>query len=481
MKVLTAEQMRAADAAAIASGFAGPVLMENAAWGALRALEHRWPNLKSQRIAVFCGKGNNGGDGLALARLLWLHHRPQRLDILLAYAPEDLGADAAAQLRMLEELGVPYTMQVPLDIAATGLAIDAMLGTGAKGTPREPLADWIALCNSLPLAQRVALDVPSGIGSEVSIEAHLTITFGAAKQDLVLPPEGAVTGEVLVVDIGIPEKHYASAKLHQTTSQSLHPIGSPRDPASHKGTYGHIAILGGASGKHGALHLASEAALRSGAGLVTAYSPDAAFAPRLPDVMRGDWSAMHRQLEGKRVVALGPGLGQSDELRELVNGLYHHWPATMVFDADALNLLAPLQQPPATLHARILTPHPGEMERLLGRPIQDRLADARTLAANARCTVILKGQRTLIAFPDGNVWVNPTGSPALAKGGSGDVLTGMLAAFLAQYPQHPEPAILAAVYLHGRCGSLAAAAQQELCSLASQLLDHLPAALAEIQ
>jgi ADP-dependent NAD(P)H-hydrate dehydratase / NAD(P)H-hydrate epimerase len=480
VKVLSPSEMRAADAAAIDAGMPSLVLMESAAWGALRVLERDFTNLSSQRIAIFCGKGNNGGDGLALARLLALHHQIRRLDVLLAYPLEDLGPDCAAQLKMLEELGIAYSMRIPHDIAACTIAIDALLGTGARGTPDGTIADWIALINSLPSARRIALDVPSGIGSGNGLEAHATVAFGALKTDLVLPPVCFTAGKVEVVPIGIAAKHFAAATMNLIMPADLRPVLEARDPASHKGTFGHVAVLGGAAGKHGALHLAGAAALRAGAGLVTLFSPDASFRPSLPDLMCGTWSAMHRELEGKRVVAIGPGLGTGDETRQLVEGLFQHWPAPMVLDADALNCLSPLQSPAATLQSRILTPHPGEMARLLGRKIEDRVADSRDLATRANCTVILKGQRTVIAFPTGQVWINPTGSPALAKGGSGDVLTGLIAAYLSQHPREAELAILAAVYLHGRCGELAAEAAHETTSLASELAHWLPAALREL-
>ncbi len=476
MKVLTYTEMRAADLAAIEIGIPGLILMENAAHALLRALEQRYSPLRGQRIAIFCGKGNNGGDGLALARLLHIHHQPAQLKVILAFAPEELAPDAARQLQMLEALGIPYTMQLPPDLAATTIAIDALLGTGISGELRSPIAGLVPVINSLPLAQRVAIDIPSG----GQIDAQLTVTFAAPKPEHVLPPTCDQMGELVVAPIGIPERFLASAKLNLITLADLKPIARPRERNAHKGSYGHVAIVGGAKGKPGALQLAGAAAIRAGAGLATVYSPDASFRPNLPDLMQGDWDLLGKELPSRNVVAVGPGLGTSAAMRELVQNLYRYLTTTLVLDADALNNLAPLTEAHLAYFPRILTPHPGEMTRLLGRPIENRIEDASRLAARSNSTIILKGQRTLVALPDGQTWINPTGSPALAKAGSGDVLTGLLTALLSQYPQHPVQATLAAVYVHGRCGELAAKHGHEMTSLASTLCDHLAEALHEL-
>ncbi len=469
MKLLSGAEMRTVETAAIEAGIPSVVLMENAAYGVLHELEKRYSPLSAQRIAVFCGRGNNGGDGLAVARLLHVHHSPPSLTVILAFEAEEMTADCATQLRMIEALGIPYTMQLPLDLPATTLAIDALLGIGQNGPPRDPIASLIEVINKLPLAKRVAVDVPTG-----SVRADLTVTFTAHKSDQV------EIGEVVVAPIGIPARFLETAKLNLTAPADLAPIASPRARDSHKGSFGHVALLGGSAGKHGALQLAGEACLRAGAGLATLFSPDAEFRPQLPDLMLGNWMSMARDLEGKSVLAIGPGLGTSPEMRDLVAGFYQHWPAALVLDADALNNLAPLTEGHRTSFPRVLTPHPGEMRRLLGRDLGDRVEDARSLAALVNCTVALKGQRTVVAFPDGQAWINPTGSPALAKGGSGDVLTGLIAALLSQHPAHPQQAVLAGVYLHGRCGELAASHGHEMTSLASRLCDHLPEALHEL-
>lgn len=460
--------MRLADERAIAVGIPSLVLMENAAHRVLDLIPQSEPF-----IAIFCGKGNNGGDGLALARLTHLNRRPKRMEVILSDTPT---GDAAIQLRMLRALHIPVTEQPPDDIHGATLVVDALLGTGSKGEPHGITALFIELMNSIPNARRIAIDIPSGLGSSIAVKAHATVTFAAPKPLHVLPPTCDQVGELHVAPIGIPAEFLEDAKFNLITPADLKPILAPRPKNSHKGNYGHVALLGGALGKHGALQMAGAAAIQSGAGLVSLYSPDPSFHPQLPDLMLGEWMGLHKDLQGKSVVAIGPGLGLSPEGAELTRALFQHWPAPMVLDADALNNLAPLTEAHASGSLRVLTPHPGEMKRLLDRDIEDRLEDSRNLAVRSNSVVILKGQRSLVAFPDGQIWVNPTGSPALAKGGSGDVLTGMLSAFLSQHPEEQTLAILAAVYLHGLCGDLAASQEHERCSLASRLVDFLPQA-----
>ncbi len=460
MKVLTHGQMRSADLAAIAAGIPALVLMENAAYALLRALEQRYMPLSAQRIAIFCGKGNNGGDGLALARLLHIHHQPKDMKVVLAFEPEELGSDAAKQLVMLEALDIPYSMQLPQDLAATTLAVDALLGTGVSGEPRSPIAELITLINELPLARRVAVDIPSAN----RVHADLTVTFAVPKPEHLMLDQT----KLVIAPIGIPEKFLAQAELNLITPGDLKPVGAKRALDSHKGNFGHVAVIGGA----GALQMAGAAAIRAGAGWVTVYSSDPGFTIGLSDLMKGAWPP---NVAGK-VVAIGPGLGQGEQT--LVESLYLNHDGPLILDADALNVLAPLSR--SASHLRVLTPHPGEMRRLLGRKLGDRIEDASGLSKLTNSVMVLKGQRTVIAFPSGQVWINPTGSPALAKAGSGDVLTGLLAALLSQYPGNPEQAILASVYLHGRLGELAAKHGHEMTSLASRLCDYLPEALGEL-
>ncbi len=475
MRVLSAAQMREADRRCIEAGIPGLVLMENAAHAFVRELEKAFPALGRERIAVFCGKGNNGGDGLAIARLLARMHRPAALDVLLASSPEQLGEDAAAQLCMLELAGLRVSEAEPRHLSTTTLAIDALLGTGSTGEPRGRVAEWIGVFNELPLARRWSVDWPSGLGSELCARVDATVTFAAPKMELVYGETAERVGELIVADIGIPAA-FLESSVHLTDRDDLAPVLTPRRRDAHKGSFGHVALLGGAQGKHGALQLAGQAALRIGAGLVTLYSPDSSFRPRWPDLMQGAWPA-DRIEAGKTVVAAGPGLGLDVTLTPWLAAWVVEDERPMALDADALNQLAPwkIEIPPGRL--RVLTPHPKEMSRLVGRPIADRLEDARSFAQRWNLVLVLKGQRSLVAFPDGHVWINPTGSPALAKGGTGDVLTGMIAGMLAQFPHEPRAAVLAAVYLHGRCGELV---KQERTLLASEMHRYFEEALLEL-
>lgn len=475
MKVLTAAQMREADRQSIEAGIPGLVLMENAAYAVLRELERAFPQLHKERIAVFCGKGNNGGDGLAVARLLQRMHRPAALDVILAYPPEQLSDHAAAQLRMLRLSDVSVLSEEPRHLAATTLAIDALLGTGSAGVPKEPVAKWIRVFNDLPVARRWAVDWPTGLASDLCVRVETTVTFAAPKVELVYGSTADQVGRLVVADIGIPPR-FLEGSLHRTDREDLAPVLPARKRDSHKGSFGHVAVLGGAHGKHGALQLAGQAALRIGAGLVTLYSPDDTFLPSWPDLMRGEWPGAKVD-DGKTVIAVGPGLGLDTAQTSWLSAWVAEEERPMVLDADALNQLAPWSVEIAPGRLRVLTPHPKEMSRLLGRPLVDRLADARAFAQQWNVVLALKGQRSLIAWPDGQVWINPTGAPSLAKGGTGDVLTGMIAGMLAQFPGEARAAVLAAVYLHGRCGELV---EQERTLLASEMNEHFDEALLEL-
>jgi NAD(P)H-hydrate epimerase len=256
----------------------------------------------------------------------------------------------------------------------------------------------------------------------------------------------------------------------------------PRPQGAHKGNFGHVLVIGGAEGKSGAAAMTGLAALRAGSGLVTVAcsQPDlAAFAPELMTAPLPGPSSIDAAMRGKDVIAIGPGLGDQPDLVSLTRSLVEKSELPMVIDADGLNALGRSWSSAARL--RVLTPHPGEMSRLTGKSIAgieaDRPGAARSLASEKGVCVVLKGERTLVAFPDGRISINPTGTPAMATGGSGDILTGLIAGFLGQFPDRPERAIIAAVYLHGLAGELGAAVQGEKSLIATDLLDFLPAAI----
>ncbi len=464
-KVLTAAEMRAIDARTIEAGLPDLVLMENAAHRVVEVLERHFASLAGQRIVIFAGKGNNGGDGLAIARLLFSRFAPRALDVVLAAEPH-------AQVALLRASGFGSIHEsIPAHARLATIVIDALLGTGVTGPAREPYASLIAEINTgFPLAKIVAVDLPSGMNADTGladgavVRADHSVTFTAPKRAHLL---GHGLGQIIVSPIGTPPSFMDEITLCQNEPNAWRHLLARRSSEGHKGTFGHVLAVGGATGKTGAIGMTGLAALRMGAGLVTV----ATSAPMLPTPelmtapLDGEWLTA-----GKNSVALGPGLG----LHARVPAFVRDCPLPMVVDADGLNSLASAM-PAAFAGPRVFTPHPGEMARLLGRPVSDRIADAQSLAITTGAIVVLKGHRTVIASPDGRAAINPSGSPAMATAGSGDILTGLLAALLATAP--PWDATLAAVYLHGLAGELAASELTERCVIATDLLRFLPEAI----
>ncbi len=418
MIVLTPEESRDLDRRTIEAGTPSEVLMQRAAAAVFDFLRQRF-DLAGERISVVSGNGNNGQDGEIVAR-------------------------------MLRDNGFALHEESP------ALIVDAILGTGLRGAAAGAALDKIRWINSNASAKVVAIDVPSGLGSGGEhVRAHHTIAIGTLKPVHVLPPWCDACGEVTVVDIGLLP---AESSLHQLDAPRL----ATRKRDSHKGDYGHVLVIGGSPGKSGAAAMCGMAALRSGAGWVTVTAET-----QYPELMSAGFPP---PLEGKTVVAIGPGLGMDHVA--LVRQLYSECPLPLIVDADALNSLAGWEfpEPPAP---RILTPHPGEFRRLA--PLDDRLESARKFAAGSGATVVLKGHRTIVAHPDGRAYVNPTGSPAMAKAGSGDILTGMIAGLYAQEPG--DEAVHAAVWLHGKCGELGERVWTDRCLIATDLLNFLPDAI----
>ncbi|HEX5760209.1 MAG TPA: NAD(P)H-hydrate dehydratase [Thermoanaerobaculia bacterium] len=508
MRVLTAEGMRAVDRAAIDElGVPGLVLMENAALGVVEAIGEVFPRAAS--AAVFCGPGNNGGDGLAVARHLAV--RGYRVETVLAAGGRALGGDAAVQLGICRALELPLA-ELPPDadlgpaLAAArdaDLVVDALFGTGlARPLAGQPAA-LVAALNELP-RPRVAVDLPSGLSGsraevwEPHLRADLTVTFAAPKVAHVLPPAADSVGELVVADLGIPSwvVEGAPGALHLLVEDEAAALLPPRPPGAHKGDCGHALLIAGSAGKAGAALLAARGAVRGGAGLVTVAVPEPLLAavdlaslesmtlalPARPDgsLAEGAVERVRAALAGKGALALGPGLGTQPETAAAVRRIARESPVPLVVDADGLNAFAGhLPELAARMVATILTPHPGEMGRLLGIPTAeveaDRLGAAERAARETGAVVLLKGRRTLVATPEGAVWVIPTGNPGMATGGTGDVLTGLLAALLAQGLE-PLDAALAGAYVHGLAGDLAAERQGTRGLSAGDLAEALPAA-----
>jgi ADP-dependent NAD(P)H-hydrate dehydratase / NAD(P)H-hydrate epimerase len=506
-KVLTPLQMGEVDRATIGAGIPGIILMENAAQRVVEYVAGHFSPVSEQRIVVVCGKGNNGGDGLAIARQLHVRFNPRRLWVVLIAEPEELSGDAAANLGMLRACGVQEYKDFGPEMRPATLTIDAVLGTGLSGAAKGPALDAILEINtSFPFAKVVAVDIPSGLSGESGtppgeyVRADATVTFTAPKICHAMPPACDLMGDLEIAPIGSPPSMYENdegIQLGLVTPESIAPCFAPRPRDSNKGKFGHVLVVAGSRAKPGAAAMAGLAALRAGAGLVTVACPESALASiashsaelmtePLPETASGEIAraAFDRisELAAKRtLIAVGPGIGTDDETREVVLRMFAEASAPMVIDADALNCLADTtweKEGDATRALRVLTPHPGEMSRLTGRTIPaiqaDRISSARSFATSRKVIVVLKGERSLIAFPDGRVWINPTGSPSMAKGGTGDILTGMVSGLIGQFPDDSGRAIAAAVYLHSLAGEIAARHQTEQTVIATDLLRYLP-------
>ena len=485
MRVLTAAESRGADRRAIEElGVPALVLMENAALGVADAVGERFP--EARRVVVVCGPGNNGGDGLALARQLAT--RGYEVEARLARFGRELSGDCAHQRALAAGLGIPVAEigAGELDgeaerLGRFDLVVDALFGTGLN----KPLdGAFAALVAALDACGRpvVAVDLPSGLDADAAAPigpaaaARLTVTFGSLKPAHVLPPACDRCGEVVVADLGVPlAAEEGPGALHLLVGEELAGALSPRRADAHKGDFGHLLLVAGSRGKAGAAVLAARAAVAGGAGLTTVAAPEELLSPLVagcPEAMsvalpqtRGGGialAAVEALLAAARertTVAIGPGLGRDPETEEAVRRLALATDRLLVLDADGLNAFAGRVEELARRPApTVLTPHPGELARLLGTSagaVQgDRLAAAREAASRSGATVVLKGRRTIVAAADGEAWINPTGNPAMASGGSGDVLTGLLAARLAQ-GEEPEFAAALAVYWHGLAGDLA--------------------------
>ena len=496
-KVLNSAQMGAVDQATIESGIPGLILMENAAHRCVEYLEEKFAPLDSHRIVVVCGKGNNGGDGLAIARQIFTRFHPRELRVVLTADPAELKGDAAKNLAMLRAAGLQEYRDFGPEMRTATLVIDAVAGTGLTGPARGDALNAIREINgAFPLAKVFAVDLPSGLSGGSGavageyVRADATVTFTAPKICHAAPPAANLMGDLRIAPIGSPAALYendAAITLALITPASIARLFAPRVKDSNKGKYGHILIVAGSRGKSGAAVMAGLAALRAGAGLVTIACPESALdaiAAHSPELMTEPLPAkagpaierIRELAETRTLVAIGPGIGTGDATKEIVLSLFNTLEKPMAIDADALNCLAGKSWK-AGEHLRVLTPHPGEMSRLANRSISeiqaDRIAAARAFAAERNVTVVLKGEGTVIGFPDGRVWINPTGSPAMATGGTGDILTGMTAGLLGQFPRDADTAIAGAVYLHGLAGEIAARHLMEQPVIATDLLRYL--------
>ncbi|HVJ05525.1 MAG TPA: NAD(P)H-hydrate dehydratase [Candidatus Saccharimonadales bacterium] len=518
MKIATAAEMSEIDRVTSQKhGVNSLGLMENAGTAVAGFARENWPN--ANRIAIVCGRGNNGGDGLVAARRL--HSAGKVVEVLLLGPVEGLKADAANMLARLplrpivlgseEEVAREYARS----LAGADLIIDAIFGTGYKvrtdATPTQRLANAAIQAINAASAPVLSVDLPSGSDADaVSIapdaasvvcRSSAVITFTAPKPAHMLAP--LTRGPIVVAPIGSPESAIVSAQnLYAVTPHEISSLFAPRLLDSNKGRFGHVLVVGGSFGKSGAAAMCGMAALRIGAGLATVATPAsvlssvAGFAPELMTEPLGDSNAVNAApgdaahclelAKSRNVLAIGPGLSQRPGVSAFVQRMVKGAHSPVVLDADGLNAFdGSVDLLQGGSRPLILTPHPGEMARLTGSTVAEiqanRVALARDFAKRHRCILVLKGFRTVIGYPGGDVWVVATGNPGMATGGTGDILTGMIAGAVAQFPSHIEEAVRAAVYLHGLVGDVAGEHMGEESLIATDLLRYLPLGFREMR
>ena len=507
MKIVTAAEMREVDRVTSERfGVPSLTLMENAGTAVADFVTSQYPAAK--RIGVVCGKGNNGGDGFVAARKL--REAGKDVRVLLLAEPPELRGDAAEMFKKLPV--APVTVSSPGQLKsesaravfAADVLLDAILGTGFRPPVSGLYAEGIAALNasSVPV---VAVDIPSGADADVMgeqvgavVRADAVVTFTAPRPAHIF---GMLTvGPTVISDIGSPDEAIISSlQLNLITAREIAPLIGPRPAAANKGNFGHVLVLGGSTGKAGAAAMAGMAVLRSGGGLSTVataksvlatvggFHPELMTEP-LEETDAGSISLVSLEqgridtlVKGKTVLAVGPGISRHPDTAALVRGVIKKYKMQIVLDADGLNAFeGRAEDLKHKVGALVITPHPGEMARLAGLTIpavqRDRLNVARTFAREHELIVVLKGHRTLIALPDGEVWVNSTGNPGMATGGTGDILTGMVAGLIAQNPDRVADAVIAAVHLHGLAGDVARETMGEHSLVATDLLTELPEA-----
>ncbi|MGI6712124.1 MAG: NAD(P)H-hydrate dehydratase [Bacillota bacterium] len=508
MKLVTAEEMRFLDQAAINEyGIPGIILMENAGLAVVNTIkDHFKGNVAQKRIIVFAGKGNNGGDGFVVAR--HLYNAGADVKIFLLCRPEELQGDAAINWKIIRKMNIRYQVVinerdinlVKIGLMYSELIVDAIFGTGFQGAVQGMAANVIQLVNEAGKPV-VAVDLPSGVEANTGcvwgacIKATYTVTFALPKIGLVLDPGARFTGKLVVGDISMPPQLIAQKNISRflIDAEWCQSRILKREVDSHKGSYGHVVIVGGSPGMTGAVVLAASAAVRSGAGLVTAAVPQGvnsiievkvteAMSYPLPETGDGTLGlAAQKIIEGivsQKTLVIGPGISRQAETLELVQSLAANIPCPCVIDADALYALTGCSELiKKSSYPVILTPHPGEMAQLLGISIEkvqdNRVEIAQKTARAWNAIIVLKGAKTLVATPEGNLYVNSTGNPGMATGGTGDVLAGMIGAFMAQ-GINPEEAAALGVFLHGLSGDSVASFKGQRGLAAGDLVDNLP-------
>jgi NAD(P)H-hydrate epimerase len=514
MKIVTSAEMRAIDRLTTERlGIPSVTLMENAGSAVAEFTVESYPHAKT--FGVICGKGNNGGDGFVAARKLYQAGREVRL--LLLADPAELHGDAAINFERLQKISVPrgsadkpsagslvifnaWGEPAFREVFGCDLLIDAILGSGFQPPVTGVYAEAIAKINAAS-APVIAVDIPSGAAGDVMgdqtgavARADAIVTFTAPRPAHVFGH--LASGPTIIANIGTPDELIQSSlNLQVITPKEIVQLIAPRPPDSNKGMYGHVLVAGGSLGKTGAAEMAGFSALRTGAGLVTVASPRsvlgivATYHPELMTEPLSDTDAgsiskeaveeFERVAEKKTVLAIGPGISRHPSTAEFVRAVVTKSQTPIVLDADGLNAFEKRAEE-LSGHERtlVLTPHPGEMARLTGLTIpviqRDRINVARSFAREHQLILVLKGDRTAIAKADGEVWINTTGNPGMATGGTGDILTGIVAGMLAQNPKRDFLAVLTAVYMHGLAGDVAEESMGEQALVATDLITALP-------
>jgi NAD(P)H-hydrate epimerase len=516
MKILTAGETRDVDRLTTERlGVPSLTLMENAGKSVAAFIKQRFPKLGRRRIVILCGKGNNGGDGFVVARHL-LEMGARATTFLLA-EPAEVRGDAAVNLKRWQDAA--RELRIVRDgngwqaakaaVATADIIVDALLGTGIHGPVEGLLREAIEEVNRRrPEAAVVAVDIPSGLSADTgetqgaAMVANSTVTFTAPKIGFFLGSAARNVGQLIVRDIGSPlelVEEIGKGALRWLEPRELTQFAIPRNPEGHKGNYGHALIVAGSVGKGGAAVLASWAGLRVGAGLITVATPEPVLPTvsiHTPEVMTEplpatetgsislrslDYDRFENLLKGKRALAIGPGLSAHGETAQFVRTIIaKRLPLPIILDADGLNAFGGrAEELKGSKEMLALTPHPGEMARLLGTTTDDvqsrRLEVAQKAAADWDAYVILKGHQTIVAAPNRQAWINSTGNPGMGTGGTGDVLTGMLAGLTAQYGTKAWWWTLGfGVYLHGLAGDLASADVGQAPLMASDLIRAIP-------
>ncbi|MCB9493838.1 MAG: NAD(P)H-hydrate dehydratase [Desulfobacteraceae bacterium] len=490
-------------------GLSGEVLMENAGRGCVRVLTENINHLREKKILVVCGPGNNGGDGFVIAR--YLAKKTADLKIVLLYSSKKLQGDALLNYERAKKINIPiieetrqFTEKLKNEVKNSDIIIDAIFGTGLRSAPEGLFGETIDFINNSK-KYIMAIDIPSGTNGDTgetlgrSVNADLCATFGFAKPAHYIEPGRKNRGTLFVIDIGIP--HTVSDEFEENinilTKEYVKTILKKRDANSHKGSFGHLGIIAGSKNKAGAAILCSKSAHRSGAGLVTLCSPCDSFSVsgfeetmRFPvssdngEFFENSVDEVREFIKDKTAIAAGPGMGTGKGAQKIIEFLIKNSNIPLLIDADGLNIISEKRELLDYLDKRIiLTPHPKEMSRLTNIPteeiLNDQIKSAREFALKYKCILVLKTSSSIIAFPDGKIKINTSGNPGLAAGGSGDILSGIAGAFLAN-KMSIENAAEAAVFIHGYSADITSLQKGPFGYLPSETADNIPIVFKEL-